>query len=180
MSHLTGCKSTLPKGCKVEHYRGADWLRPRLQEPQKRWNPGKRPRVRIHLPPAMSQLRTMTADLPLCSDARAEQICFSECLCFFSCATVRKSNHEVGCVTIARYIRTKRSSGKGTGAPIDCSPNEGSNENVEWEGRNMFQHSTSIRLFCTAGLVGLLAAVPGARTGSAQNMNDMVRTLSKT
>ena len=35
-----------------------------------------------------------------------------------------------------------------------------------------------MRLFCTAGLVGLVAAVPGARTGSAQSVNDMVRTLN--
>jgi hypothetical protein len=35
-----------------------------------------------------------------------------------------------------------------------------------------------MKLLCTAGLVGLLAAVPGARTGSAQNVNDMVRTLN--
>jgi hypothetical protein len=42
----------------------------------------------------------------------------------------------------------------------------------------MPRHSTCVRLFCTAGLVGLLAAVPGARTGSAQSMNDMVRTLN--
>jgi hypothetical protein len=35
-----------------------------------------------------------------------------------------------------------------------------------------------MRLFCTAGLVGLLAMAPGARTGSAQSMNDMVRTLN--
>src|SRR5206468_8678719 len=35
-----------------------------------------------------------------------------------------------------------------------------------------------MRLFCTAGLVGLLAAVPGTRTGSAQSVNDMVRTLN--
>jgi hypothetical protein len=35
-----------------------------------------------------------------------------------------------------------------------------------------------MRLLSTAGLVGLLAAVPGARTGSAQSMNDMVRTLN--
>jgi hypothetical protein len=42
----------------------------------------------------------------------------------------------------------------------------------------MSQHSISIKLLCTAGLVGLLAAVPGARTGSAQNVNDMVRTLN--
>jgi hypothetical protein len=37
----------------------------------------------------------------------------------------------------------------------------------------MSQHSTCIRLLCTAGLVGLLAAVPSARTASAQNLNDM-------
>jgi hypothetical protein len=42
----------------------------------------------------------------------------------------------------------------------------------------MAQHSTCMRLLCTAGLVGLLAVVPGARTGSAQSMNDMVRTLN--
>jgi hypothetical protein len=42
----------------------------------------------------------------------------------------------------------------------------------------MPRHSTCVRLFCSAGLVGLLVAVPGARTGSAQSMNDMVRTLN--
>src|SRR5437868_1547423 len=42
----------------------------------------------------------------------------------------------------------------------------------------MPRHSTCVRLFSTAGLVGLLAAVPVARTGSAQSMNDMVRTLN--
>jgi hypothetical protein len=42
----------------------------------------------------------------------------------------------------------------------------------------MSQHSISMKLLSTAGLVGLLAAVPGARTGSAQGMNDMVRTLN--
>ena len=42
----------------------------------------------------------------------------------------------------------------------------------------MSQHSISMKLLCTAGLVGLLAAVPGARTGSAQSVNDMVRTLN--
>ena len=42
----------------------------------------------------------------------------------------------------------------------------------------MSRHSTSMKLLCTAGLVGLLAAVPGARTGSAQSVNDMVRTLN--
>ncbi len=42
----------------------------------------------------------------------------------------------------------------------------------------MSRRSTSMKLLCTAGLVGLLAAVPGARTGSAQGMNDMVRTLN--
>src|SRR5246127_5862813 len=39
-------------------------------------------------------------------------------------------------------------------------------------------HSISIRLFCGVGLVGLLALAPGARTGSAQSVNDMVRTLN--
>jgi hypothetical protein len=42
----------------------------------------------------------------------------------------------------------------------------------------MSRHSTRMRLLCTAGLAGLLAVVPGARTGSAQSMNDMVRTLN--
>jgi len=42
----------------------------------------------------------------------------------------------------------------------------------------MARHSTCMRLLCTAGLVGLLVVVPGARTGSAQSMNDMVRTLN--
>ena len=42
----------------------------------------------------------------------------------------------------------------------------------------MSRHSISMRLLCTAGLVGLLAAAPGVRTGSAQSMNDMVRTLN--
>jgi hypothetical protein len=42
----------------------------------------------------------------------------------------------------------------------------------------MSRPATCMRLFCTAGLVGLLAVVPGARTGSAQSMNDMVRTLN--
>src|SRR6185503_6045963 len=42
----------------------------------------------------------------------------------------------------------------------------------------MSQYSTCTRLLCTAGLVGLLAAVPGARTGFAQSMNEMVRTLN--
>ena len=42
----------------------------------------------------------------------------------------------------------------------------------------MARHSTCMRLLCTVGLVGLLAVVPGARTGSAQSMNDMVRTLN--
>ena len=52
---------SLRQGCKVEHYRGADWLRPRLQEPQKRWIPGKGPRVRIHLPPAESHTNLLVA-----------------------------------------------------------------------------------------------------------------------
>ena len=42
----------------------------------------------------------------------------------------------------------------------------------------MSRHSKCIRLLCTAGLAGLLAVVPGARTGSAQSVNDMVRTLN--
>jgi hypothetical protein len=42
----------------------------------------------------------------------------------------------------------------------------------------MSQHSICIKLLCTAGLVGLVAAVPNARTASAQNLNDMVRTLN--
>jgi hypothetical protein len=42
----------------------------------------------------------------------------------------------------------------------------------------MSQLSICMKLLCTAGLVGLLAAVPGARTGSAQSVNDMVRTLN--
>ena len=40
------------------------------------------------------------------------------------------------------------------------------------------RHLTCMKLVCTAGLVGLLAVVPGARTGSAQSMNDMVRSLN--
>ena len=35
-----------------------------------------------------------------------------------------------------------------------------------------------MRLLCTTGLVGLLAVVPGVRTGSAQSVNDMARTLN--
>ena len=42
----------------------------------------------------------------------------------------------------------------------------------------MSQHSTCMRLLCTAGLVGLLAALPGAGRGSAQGVSDMVRTLN--
>jgi hypothetical protein len=42
----------------------------------------------------------------------------------------------------------------------------------------MSRHSAWMRLLCTAGLVGLLALVPGARPGSAQSVNDMVRTLN--
>src|SRR5437879_12629561 len=42
----------------------------------------------------------------------------------------------------------------------------------------MSQYSISLRLLSTAGLVGLLAMAPGARTGSAQNVNDMARTLN--
>jgi hypothetical protein len=42
----------------------------------------------------------------------------------------------------------------------------------------MWRRSISTRLLCTAGLVGLLAAVPGAHPGFAQNLNDMVRKLN--
>jgi len=35
-----------------------------------------------------------------------------------------------------------------------------------------------MKLLCAAALVGLLTAVPGFRTGSAQGVNDMVRTLN--
>jgi hypothetical protein len=42
----------------------------------------------------------------------------------------------------------------------------------------MSRHSICMRLLGAAGLVGLLAVMPGARTGSAQSMNDMVRTLN--
>ena len=42
----------------------------------------------------------------------------------------------------------------------------------------MSRHSMCRRLLGISGLVGLLAVAPGARTGSAQSMNDMVRTLN--
>ena len=42
----------------------------------------------------------------------------------------------------------------------------------------MSRHLISIKLLCAVGAVGLLAMVPGARTGSAQSVNDMVRTLN--
>src|SRR5712671_2747691 len=42
----------------------------------------------------------------------------------------------------------------------------------------MSRYATPMRLLCTTGLVGLLAMAPGARTGSAQSVNDMVRTLN--
>src|SRR4030088_339944 len=42
----------------------------------------------------------------------------------------------------------------------------------------MSRHLISLRLLSTAGLVGLLAMAPGVRTGSAQGVNDMVRTLN--
>src|SRR6516162_8963280 len=42
----------------------------------------------------------------------------------------------------------------------------------------MSRHSTCKRLPCTAGLLGLVVAVSGASTGSAQSVNDMVRTLN--
>src|SRR5262249_28316016 len=58
----------------------------------------------------------------------------------------------------------------GTRGSIHCS--------LSREGRKMSKHTTYIRLLSTVGLVGLLAAVPNVRTGSAQNLNDMVRTLN--
>jgi hypothetical protein len=42
----------------------------------------------------------------------------------------------------------------------------------------MSRRSTHMSLLWAAGLIGLLAAVPGARTSSAQSVNDMVRTLN--
>ena len=45
----------LKQGCKSVHYRGADWLQPRVQDPQKSWILSEGPRVRIHLAPAKSQ-----------------------------------------------------------------------------------------------------------------------------
>jgi hypothetical protein len=42
----------------------------------------------------------------------------------------------------------------------------------------MSQHSTCLRLLCTAGLLGLVAGVPNAQTASAQNLNDAVRKLN--
>jgi hypothetical protein len=42
----------------------------------------------------------------------------------------------------------------------------------------MSRYSISTRLVCSVGLVGLLTMAPGARTGSAQGVNDMVRTLN--
>jgi hypothetical protein len=42
----------------------------------------------------------------------------------------------------------------------------------------MSRHSTCKRLPCTAGLLGLVVAVSGASTASAQSVNDMVRTLN--
>ena len=42
----------------------------------------------------------------------------------------------------------------------------------------MSRYSIYMKVLCAAGLVGLAAAVPGAGTASAQNVNDMVRTLN--
>ena len=42
----------------------------------------------------------------------------------------------------------------------------------------MSRHSISIKLLCGVGLVGLIAMVSGTHTGSAQSVNDMVRTLN--
>jgi hypothetical protein len=35
-----------------------------------------------------------------------------------------------------------------------------------------------MKMFCAASIVGVLAAIPSARTASAQSVNDMVRTLN--
>ena len=42
----------------------------------------------------------------------------------------------------------------------------------------MSRRPICMRLLYISGLVGLLAAAPGAGTGSAQNLNDMVRGLN--
>ena len=42
----------------------------------------------------------------------------------------------------------------------------------------MSRYSISMKLLCTAGLAGLLAAAPGFGPSSAQGVNDMVRTLN--
>jgi hypothetical protein len=42
----------------------------------------------------------------------------------------------------------------------------------------MSRYSRPIRLLCTTGLVTLLGMAPGAGTGFAQSVNDMVRTLN--
>ena len=42
----------------------------------------------------------------------------------------------------------------------------------------MSRHSISIKLLGSVGMVALLAMAPGARTASAQGVNDMVRTLN--
>jgi hypothetical protein len=53
-------RKSAAKGVQREQYRGADWLRLRVQEPQKRWIPGQGERVRIHLPPAESRAKSGT------------------------------------------------------------------------------------------------------------------------
>jgi hypothetical protein len=42
----------------------------------------------------------------------------------------------------------------------------------------MSRCATPMRLLCTTGLVALLGMAPGAGTGFAQSVNDMVRTLN--
>ena len=42
----------------------------------------------------------------------------------------------------------------------------------------MSRYSRCIKPLCTTGLVGLWVAVAGVGTGSAQSVNDMVRTLN--
>src|SRR5262249_7946684 len=49
---------------------------------------------------------------------------------------------------------------------------------IQQGGLEMLRHSTCVRLLCTAGLVGLVAAVPNGHRASAQSLNDAVRTLN--
>ena len=48
-AHVDNLRSqhSVEQGCKSVHYRGGYRLQPRVQDPQKRWMPGERPKVRI-------------------------------------------------------------------------------------------------------------------------------------